>query len=283
MAQREADFRSLFFELTRLAVIGGRFNDDGYGAYLDSFVEQLDHMSERRVVPGRVFAPSTIRGRDELFLPFIVMLISKTPPESDEKLVARLGEIIAAEKRLPQGDRSLVDLLNFFEGLTKAIEGGGDRVQRVVNQLHPTETYRPEVAERLRNIFGLAIAAINEHRATEIKKLPIDTEVLKSLCVAAEGAATTPPANIGVFYGFGIEKSNGRPSRPIVERPVVRGLPRGMFTKPQREELTSDWIDRISNYVTAILARFVWQSFWDRERKALHIDTGPEKKNFGML
>jgi hypothetical protein len=59
---RKLSFRSLLLDFMRLEMAGGRYQDGSYAATLDQLVATLDNMTERRVVPGRVFTPSTLNG-----------------------------------------------------------------------------------------------------------------------------------------------------------------------------------------------------------------------------
>jgi hypothetical protein len=77
--RQDVGLRSLFLDVLRFEMAGERFRDGSYAADLDQLVAMLDNMTERRVVPGRVFTPSTLHGRDQLLLPVVAILAAATP------------------------------------------------------------------------------------------------------------------------------------------------------------------------------------------------------------
>lgn len=275
-----SDFSALFFDMARFAISGERFDEESYGAYLDGLAAQLDQMSERRVVPGRIFTPSTIHGTHDLFLSFAIILMLRFKGEADERVVDRLRQVVSEERRLPQGDRSVVDLIRFFEGLSNAMERADVPLRRVIAVFKPSAGFDFQVAQNLKHILDSVVSVLKDWRIAEIKKLPIDEDILEKVRISAEAAATTPPANIGVVRDFNLERSEFETSIATVEANVVTGLPRGLFTRPPREELTSEWINSINGWVTALLARGVWHSFWDRKREKLHVADDPSSGEF---
>jgi hypothetical protein len=53
--RQDKSFGSLMMDVVRLEIAGDRRPDETYGATLDHLVATLDNMTERRVVPGRIF------------------------------------------------------------------------------------------------------------------------------------------------------------------------------------------------------------------------------------
>jgi hypothetical protein len=105
--QREPAFRSLFLDLLRFELAGKSYREDSYAAELDRLVSTLDNMTERRIVPGRVFTPSTMHGCDDLLLPELAILLANTPDEGDDGLLDRIAALAREEEVLPEGDGSL--------------------------------------------------------------------------------------------------------------------------------------------------------------------------------
>jgi hypothetical protein len=76
-------FRSLFWLLIR-AALDERYGKGGYGASLDGLVQALNGMSERHVVPGRVYTSWGWRGLDEVRSQVLAMLAANLPATGDD-------------------------------------------------------------------------------------------------------------------------------------------------------------------------------------------------------
>src|SRR5690606_18307020 len=96
-----------FLDFLRIDIAGERFREEGYGRELDRLVSALDGMSERRVVPGRVFSPSTLHDREGLYSSILTILVALAPAEGDDGLGQRIGDLAENEPALPDADRSL--------------------------------------------------------------------------------------------------------------------------------------------------------------------------------
>lgn len=275
----EIGFRPLFFEVLRLNVGEMQSNKKSYGAFLDGLVSSLDQMSERRVVPGRIFTPSTIHGRHDLLLSFAIMLLLKTPDEGDENVVARLADLIFGDGRLPQGDRSLSHLLQFLGQLAETPKKNIEPIYRALSVLLPDTNYKKRIAN-LENILNSCIGTIKEYRTNKIRSLPIDNEILDRTTQTVESAITNSPFELAVFHDFLIEKIQTDLSVPIVDRIVFRGIAKGVFTKPQMDfswgELDKMFLDSVRNF----MSRYIWQSFWDKPRNVVRLTSNPGMAEF---
>src|SRR5262249_18059974 len=118
---RDKSFASLMMDIVRLEIASSSNADSSYGAELDHLVRNLDNMTERRVVPGRTFTPSTLHGRDGLQTSLLSMLLARVSG-TDDALLKRINDLAENEAALPTGDRSLRDLLLGLERFTKIIE-----------------------------------------------------------------------------------------------------------------------------------------------------------------
>ena len=58
------------------ALINKVWREDFLADSLDGLVGRLDNMTERRVVPGRVFTPSTLDRKDDLLLSVVAILLA---------------------------------------------------------------------------------------------------------------------------------------------------------------------------------------------------------------
>jgi hypothetical protein len=87
-------FGTAFMRLIRLSVGGSRDAGSSYASLADRLLSVLDNMTERRVVPGRVFTPSTVHGRYDLLVAEVALLTSLVPGQGDDGLLSwsRLSE-----------------------------------------------------------------------------------------------------------------------------------------------------------------------------------------------
>ncbi len=273
LIQNDMGFGSIFFELLRIELGGDLHSDEGYGKTLDGFVSSLDQMSERRVVPGRVFTPSTIHGRDDLLIPFAILLVLKSPLRGDENVLSRLSELIKVEERLPRGDRSLFDLIKFLDRFVAILADGGGHLQRPLALISQDENYEQRIGN-LREIFTGAIALIKTHRTEKIKALPKDMGALERIRLAGESAIVTS-LPIWVFHGFVTEKDSGGREAAVTERAILAGLPKGMFTRPMMEYSWTGLDETIVERIKSLATQSVWQSFYKRKRQSLVVNVEP--------
>ena len=82
-AVQDRPFGSLVLDTIRLDIAGDRRPKATYSASLDHLVENLDNMTERRVIPGRVYTPSTLHSRDGLRTALLAMLLACAPETGD--------------------------------------------------------------------------------------------------------------------------------------------------------------------------------------------------------
>jgi hypothetical protein len=275
-------FRSLFFSILRIDLGGERFASKGYGALLDDLSSFLDQMSERRVIPGRIYVPSTIHGREGLDAPLLAILLANLPKDDDDKVGERVSELTRTERAFPEGDRSLFNVGEFFERMLQLLKAS-DRIEQAVLQLVGDDSFDHETAvKRLTNIFQEASEIIKKHRAQRVREMPIDPVALERIRSAGEKALLESPAGIEIFHNFQIERSPQR-SEVAIARVVTNGLPKGVFTNPQMQwgwvNLDKSIIDRMKE--TA--AWFVWQNFWRRPREVVRVESGPAQNDFWIL
>jgi hypothetical protein len=100
-------------------------------------VATLDNMTERRVVPGRVFTPSTLNGRGDLLLAVLAILVAAVPDMNDDGVGQRIAQLAADEKLLPEGDRSLRDMLFELRRYRTALEQEWPQITSGVGLLAP--------------------------------------------------------------------------------------------------------------------------------------------------
>ena len=128
----DRSFVQSFIEVLRLELAGEPFGEESYGNELDRLVATLDNMTERRVVPGRVYTPSTLHHREDLLLPMVSLLVAETPESGDGGVCARIENLAKNEDALPNSDRSLRNVLHQLRCFSTALESPVIQMKRGV-------------------------------------------------------------------------------------------------------------------------------------------------------
>ncbi|MGO7388684.1 hypothetical protein ACCT20_36400, partial [Rhizobium ruizarguesonis] len=114
-------FHTLLLDFFRLESAGERHVDGSYANELDRMLMSMDTMTERRVVPGRVFTPSTINGKEDLILSFLTILVTFTPETGDDGSSVRIEQLAKDVDVLPRGDRALRGIIEEIVTLQKVL------------------------------------------------------------------------------------------------------------------------------------------------------------------
>jgi hypothetical protein len=73
----KTNFSQIVKQIIRIQCSGNQFNPKGYGGVLDAAIEKLDRMSERPVVSGRVYEPSTKHRRSDVYPALLSLLLAR--------------------------------------------------------------------------------------------------------------------------------------------------------------------------------------------------------------
>lgn len=190
------EFVSLCLKLLRLRLAGARYGGGGYGAELDSLVRNMDHMTERLIVPGRSFTPSTLHDREGLLPSLLAILALDTRPE-DAAIERRFKEFAGNDGSLPKGQESILDILDELQHLLRILENPPERLRgalRIVVPGEPTD----DAIDRLRAKIGSALAAVQSVRDDYVRAADTDTGRLDPLRDSIEKALIAPP--VGVLF-----------------------------------------------------------------------------------
>ncbi|MGE3246690.1 MAG: hypothetical protein AB7J19_10220, partial [Beijerinckiaceae bacterium] len=261
---RKKTFASLMMDVLRLEVAGERWIDKTYGAELDSLVEALDNMTERQVVPGRVFTPSTVRYRSELRTALLVMLLAFAP-EQDDVLVKRISDLAKNEAALPSGDRSLRDVLHNFERICDLLATPGPSLHRGLGLMQADVEFSI-AAERTKSIITTLIAVIQQERTERLRAMPFHAKAIDELRDTVDAAMTTSPGGIFFFRGFPIEKGGEDIDGQIIDF-QWSGISKAQFVNPPMEQEISGFTKNFARRVTDKVGNFVWGAFTRRPRE----------------
>ncbi len=183
-------FRSLFLDMVRLELAGDRFRDDTYGTELDRFLASLDNMTERRTVPGRIFTPSTLHGREDLLVSVVAILLAAAPLNGDDGVGNRVSELAEREDILPEGDRSLRNVA-FALGRYAEILGQPCPLLKRGFELLKSDGDFTRATQTLQTILAAALATIGVERSKRLKARPIDAKRMEKLRSAFETTILT--------------------------------------------------------------------------------------------
>jgi hypothetical protein len=271
-------FRSLFLDVFRLELAGERVRDGTYATQLDRFVHALDNMTERRIVPGRIYTPSTLQDRDDLLRPFVAMLMAVTPKEGSDGFLDRVSELAREENVLPGGDRSLRNLIHQLERLGSVLERPQPQLGRGLALLAP-DRHPEEVARQLRQLVGAAKAAIDEQRLDRLKARPIDFDRLERIRAAIETALLNDPSEAPFFRAVKIGRLLA--GQEAIEREIVfNGVSKAQFTKPPMEAISTHFEEQFVSRCRERAGMYAWEDFCGRTRVTIRIEVGPENEAF---
>ena len=105
------DIFELVFAIVIRESLVTRLAPGRYGTRLDELVRFLSQMSERRVVPGRIYTSWGLHGVETVSQAILVMLLANLPEDGNNRLVESLGEIAAKEDLFADGDEALRRIL----------------------------------------------------------------------------------------------------------------------------------------------------------------------------
>lgn len=274
---RPPQLHSLFLDLARFETAGERFDETSYGGELDRLVTTMDNMTERRVVPGRVFTPSTINGREDLTSSFVAILASSIPNSGDDGLSDRLRKLSADVSVLPNGDRALRAIVQKINTLLKSVQS-----ERSLGSAKPlyAATQDPKLASmRLVEILDSARSAIEDVRSDLLKSLPISNQVVEELRDALKASVLEGLLQLNFFQGVKIVQQKFVSADPVASG-AMEGISKAQMVLPPMETPPVNFVEfLVSNFRTWAEMR-VWNSFLGRPRVQVKLDLAVEKEAF---
>jgi hypothetical protein len=267
-ASPQSIFRSLFSLIVRSA-LNERPGKSPYGTILDGLVQFLNGMSERRVVPGRIYSSWGWGGLDAVRLHFLAMLAGHLPSEGDDGALAWVREFAADEDLFADGDTSLRRIVLSLEAYAQALGDGLD--QGLFERGIRIFVADPDIAAvrlRLKDVFSDAVAIIQDERTKRLRERPVDSNKLNVLASSLENALRP---DLYCFRGFNIHKGAKKAHRIIEWR--ITGIDKGEFVNPMMSWETSNLNQFIVDAFRQCLTQYVWAEFFNREREVVDIDS----------
>lgn len=269
------EFVPLCLALLRLRLAGNAYHDGSYGAELDSFVRRMDGMTERPIVPGRSFTPSTLHSRDELVVSFLALLAMDVRP-ADEAIDRRFSELARDDRELPKGQESVVDILGELRHLLRGLDGTSNRLQNALRFVTPDERVE-DVVDRLRAKLEVAIAAVQAVSDDHMRAAEIDIERLNPIRAAIEEKLLTPPLKGTLFRGVSVDVvADGQGQSRDVE---LIHLEKARLIDPSPSML-SNLGNVTSGFVKKQSDRYLWRDFAARKRFTYTASNMPQNALF---
>ncbi len=275
---RELTLRPMLLDFLRLELAGERHRDGTYGADLDHIVSALDNMTERRVVPGRVYTPSTLHGRDELLVAIVAILTATTRDESDAKLRECGAELARNESLLPEGDGSLRSILNELQRYGTTLEQSSPQVRRGFEILRPGADL-VQAIEGLRATVNEIAADIRAVRLERLKARPIDAAKIEQLRAAMEVAILTTPATIPFFRHVPVEEGTSE-GEGVISDVTVSGIAKAQLVDPPMESPGSNFEEFLVGTVKRGAGDHIWGAFRSRARQIVEVAAAVEEEAF---
>jgi exonuclease VII small subunit len=276
-AERPLSLRSLLGNFVRFEVAAGRYVDGTYAAELDRLVETLDNMTERRVVPGRVFTPSTLHGRDDLLLPVLAILIAATPKDGDDSLGSWAAELAGDDRVLPEGDLSLRNIVRQLERFRTTLEQAWDQLERGTAILQPDQENK-RAGGRLRDIVGSVEGTIEAARSDRLKNRPVDHSKLERIRVAIEAGLMSGGTGLPFFRQVLIERSE--PNDAAELRELTFEVSKAQLVEPAMDSEPEAFEGRFASACQRRAGDHVWRSFTCRPRIRVEVKAPAEQELF---
>jgi hypothetical protein len=276
--REKVGFRALFLDLLRFELAGERHRDGSYAADLDHLVATLDNMTERRVVPGRVFTPSTMHGRDDLLLSELAILFAHVPNDGDDGVLERITGLAREEDVLPRGDASLRDILHALERYQSTLEQSWPGLARGLSSL--ADGLDPDRArDRLRAIVSAAKLAIEVERRQRLEARAPDLAKLERYRAAIEKALLTEPSETPIFRGVEVGPTVGD-HRAEWRDIVFTGIAKAQLLEPPMEPTGLEFEEMLTSGSREIAGRHAWHAFSQRPRKKIGLSACAEDEAF---
>lgn len=257
------EFIPVCMAVLRLRMAGSVYNNESYGAELDDFVRTTDGMTERLVVSGRSFTPSTLHSRDGLVVSFLALLAMDVRPV-DDAIDQHFSKLAREHGALPKGQESVVDILDELHRLFGGLDTTSSPLRSALRITVPGERVE-DVMDRLRGKLEAAIAAVQAVRDDYIRAADVDIERLNPIRTQIAEKLLTQPFGGRFFRSVAVEVvADGRGQQHEVK--VIQLEKATLISRPQ--SMLSNLGDLASKHVKNQSDSFLWRDFAARNRFA---------------
>ena len=268
-------FSDLFKDIVRQQLAGTWHRDESYGAMLDELVRSSDSMTERRVVPGRTYTPTTLHERNDLSVVITIIMIHTIPDSNPAKLNKWIQSLADNPSTLPNFDKSLRNLIDFFVRTIGYLSDSDIRpfIDKGAKALGAEDDSIAVSCDRLTTVLSDAIRIIERAREQRLREAPVSNRRLDELRADAEKEIFQLKDRIPFFADFDI-----KPSREKTEAEPYKLIfgehSKGIFVDPPMAEEVGNFSEWLSSGLADNASRRVWQMFTQRSR--IKIETESE-------
>lgn len=222
------------FVQTGLQVVRLELASTKYASRLNESVRQMDQMTERRVVSGRVFTPTTLHGTSQLRLEQAAILASLAPAQGDAGLAQKLLQNWERVALGPDGDSFIRDVARELGLVLQILEIPSDAFDKLIIKVSEEVGGAPNLGN-LKQIIQQILDDIEEFRADRLKSAPIDTDLLSRLEKNGQIKLLSLPEHTNFFVGFVVHSAAELlDSVPCEFR--LTGISKGDLTNPRMSD-----------------------------------------------
>lgn len=267
--ERAINLSSLLLDVLRQGMAGERYEDVSYMGDLDGLVRMLDNMTERRIVPGRIYTPSTLHGREELLLPRTAILAAAMPESGDDGVRERITALAREEVILPEGDRSLRNILYELERLATTLGQPLPQVDRGIVLITP-ESDVVAAKQQLSETIGAVVADIAAERLKRLTERSVDARKLAHIRAEIEASLLSKPTTAPFFTAVEVVRvARGEGDWRDV---IFSGISKAQLTQPPMESSVSGFEDMFVSGSLEGAGNHAWRAFCGRPRTVVEID-----------
>lgn len=252
-------FRSLFLDMLRFEIAGNRYADASYAGELDKLVETLDRMTERRVVPGRIYIPSTSHGREDILISLTALLAAAMPETGDDSFLRSISDISEDEKVLPGGDEALRAIVRELESIQSLLKDFSDQLKHAISVLAP-EIDTQKVIDQLCKTVGDARETIEDKRRERLHERPVSLAKLEQIRADVQVALLKNASNVPFFRNVEIVKSTHEDSNEIREV-VFPGIDKAVMVEPTMAAPAINLYDVLQSQTLKKAGAYAWEDF----------------------
>lgn len=279
-ATRPLRLQASFLDMVRFVVAPIEKDGRSYGAELDQFVRQLDNMTERHIVPGRIYTPTTLHGRDGLLSSEVAIMAASIPLQGDDGLRARLAHLIAEESKWPDEDGSIRLMLSHLRRVMDALEKDTPILRAGVKDVLAADS--PEALTRLADLIGEIISDVNAAREARLSERPVDADKLLQIGALFEDQIFSGHLNLGVFGGVRIVREQNADTADVHDIGITTVL-KGQLTTPLMDHDIKHMMEDVAKNAGALIRPLVWNEFLEKSRQTHEVEASILEKPFWDL
>jgi len=263
-ADDRLNFRTVTLGILRIWMASQDQSGRSYDSDLDRLVESLDDMTEGKIVPGRVYTPSTLNGYEDLVSAFAAILTAALADAGDQNVAIALRELSVRDDRLPGADASLREVLRNLDQLVGCVEQLSDEIALVQPSLRGADVSDPK--EGLANVLERMRQVIREERQKHLDERDVSPRRVASIRASIEESILKSPQQHWFFRDVAVQQSAIDIGEIVEQRLIVK---KAQLVEPPME---APWIgleEWVSSNCRGRVAFHAWESFLRRPRKVV--------------